>query len=323
MAIMRRFLRCLPAWMVLASAVAFGGCSIHPIPDDLSYYRTEDIVRNVRCEAKEAVRGRIQLALLERGLDHIDPEKVLSDARNFEIIKRTDPELAQRFLAYGASTIAYKFTFDILEINDNSGSVTFELPFTTGDFTLGLSGGLNKQRKGKRTFRTVEKFKDLIFLNCSNWEQPNGNMVYPLTGSIGVDRIINTFIDVAQLGGAKEQFTDTITFTTYLRGKINPTLVLAPVVDQFRVTKAALSLESSRNDMHTVLVSLAFPDFKKVGAMSALQPDRIDAIAQELKNKAVINLCIADGEAREEQFGMLRDWSPRQYCRLNDDLPPY
>ena len=39
-----------------------------PMPDDVSIYSTEEIVRNVRCEAKEAVRQRIQEALFEAGI---------------------------------------------------------------------------------------------------------------------------------------------------------------------------------------------------------------------------------------------------------------
>lgn len=319
---MMRFIRRLPKWAVLASAGAFASCSLHPIPDDVSHYSTEEIVRNVRCEAKEAVRSRIQAALLERGLDYIHPEKVLSDA-NFAIIKRADPRLAETFLAYGASAIAYRFRFDIVEINDNSGSLTFKLPFVTGDFSLALSGGLKKERDGSRVFRTVEKFEDLIYLNCENWERPSRNLVYPLTGSIGMDKVINTFIDLAQQGGAKEQFTDTITFTTFLRGKVKPTLVLQPVVDQFRLTNADATFESSRKDVHEVIVSLAFPDFKRVAALRAFSPKMLFPLAQEMRNKAMIDLCIADGEAREDRFGILRDISPRAYCRINDDLPPY
>ena len=115
-------------WAVAIAATSLTGCSIHPIPDDVSHYSTEEIVRNVRCEAKQAVRDRIELGLLKFGLVNINPEKVLVDKKSFDIIRRTDRELAEKFLAYGASTITYDFEFIINENNDKDGAVTFGLP---------------------------------------------------------------------------------------------------------------------------------------------------------------------------------------------------
>src|SRR4029079_16153367 len=94
--------------------------------------------------------------------------------------------------------------FDIIEDNNNNGSVTLAAPFTNGQFSLAIGGTLNKEREGHRTFTTGESFEKLVNLDCTNWMQPGRNIVYPLTGSIGMRRIINTFIDVAELGGGKE-----------------------------------------------------------------------------------------------------------------------
>ena len=312
-----------PVLTIAASAVALASCSTHPLPDDVSRYSTEDIVRNVRCEAKEAVRERIEQALLEVGLVGINPETVLADKRNFEIVKRANRQLAAKFIAYGASTITYKFDFDITENNDNSGSVTFAVPFTKGEFTLALGGKLNKERQGHRTFTTAESFEELVYLDCRNWLQPHRNFVYPLTGSIGMREVINAFIDVAELRGADKVFTDDIKFTTFVRGKINPALELTPVKNRFQVAAANANLESKRKDLHNVTVSLSFPDLKKVEAVRSLNTAMIPVIAAFTKERALINMCIADGEAREEKFGTLREISPKEYCLRNGELAPW
>jgi hypothetical protein len=150
-------------WAASVVAATLVGCSIHPIPDDVSRYDTADIVRNVRCEAKEAVRERIQQALYERGIYDADPEKVLKDPALFERIRRRDPRLATKFKAYGATTISYAFLFDITENNNNSGNVNFNMPFTPpgGSLSLLLNGQFNKTRHGVRQFGSTEKFQDL------------------------------------------------------------------------------------------------------------------------------------------------------------------
>jgi hypothetical protein len=296
---------------------------LHPIPDDVSPYSTEDIVRNVRCEAKEAVRERIERALLRVGLHGMDPERVLEPG-NLEVIKRTDMELAKTFAAYGGSSIAYRFEFTITENNDKNGSVTFKVPFVGGDFSLKLNADkLNKQRKGVRVFHSYEAFADLVHLDCDHWQQPPRNIAYPLTGSIGMGRIMNAFIDVSELKGGENSFIDDITFTTFVRGAVKPVLVLEPVINQFRVVAAQAQLENNRQDIHRVTVAFAFPDFKKVETGRALTARSIARLAVESTERVLINMCIAEGEAREDQFGVLREISPRDYCYRNGPIAPW
>src|SRR6476659_8932002 len=55
-------------------AAGLGGCSLYPIPDDVSPYSTERIVRYARCEIKQAV------------LDHmVDRKLITSDNNEAEI----------------------------------------------------------------------------------------------------------------------------------------------------------------------------------------------------------------------------------------------
>ena len=51
----------------------------------------------------------------------------------------------------------------------------------------------------------------------------------PLTGSIGVGRVVETFIDIDLQGGAKDNFVDTLTFTTSVSGGADAAVKLDPV----------------------------------------------------------------------------------------------
>lgn len=308
---------------VAVVAASLAGCSIHPIPDDVSRYSTEEIVRNVRCEAKEAVRERIEQGLHRIDLSDITPDTVLKNKADFERIRRRDPEVAAKFVAYGASNIAYEFDFMIDENNDNTGSVTFNLPFVdSSGFTLGLDGAAKKARSGHRKFTTVEKFSELVELRCPrDWVPPDRNLAYPLTGSIGVARIMKTFIEVSELGGGKGDFSDTIKFTTELSGSVKPTLELKPVVDRFRVIKADGNFGSGRKDVHQVTVTLSFPDLKKALALRSISPNMALEMSEDTKARALENICIATALSREERFGTLRLMPPEYYCRQQGVAP--
>lgn len=331
---MLKFLAEVRKCALAASATMLAGCSIHPIPDDVSRYATEDIVRHVRCEAKDAVRDEIRKALIEHNLGDtgIEADKVLAPG-NFELIRRRDPKLAAKFLGYGASTITYDFEFTITETNNKSGTLAFAVPFVnSAGFTLGLDGGLDKTRNAIRKFRTMETFKELDELPCeeaanrrrpsarqhADVRLPDPNPVYPLTGSIGVRRIMRTFIKVSELGGGEGDFTDTITFTTVLHGNVNPKLVLAPVTDRFRMVSAEGHFDNSRTDMHKVIITMAFP---KIPAVVAGQlragPSILPAVSADTEIRARISRCIASAEARENEFGTLRMIPPQEYCQRN------
>ena len=316
----RHTMRKLPQpskWMIFVATASLAACSIHPIPDDVSRYSTEEIVRNVRCEAKEAVRQRIMLGLHKAGLDGINPDTVLVNKSDFAKIQRAAPDLAKKFVAYGASTIAYTFDFMIDETNDNSGAVGFNIPFGSGgNFSLGLDGGLHKARTGHRNFKTVEHFSDLVRLDCDIWARPDRNFVYPLTGSIGVAKIIDTFINVSELGGGQGDFSDTITFTTRIHGSVKPELVLEPVANRFRLVSANADLGSERKDVHEVTIALSFPeiDLRRVHSGRAVRASLAE-LSDDARVRALENMCITNARSREDRFGTLRLTAPEEYCR--------
>lgn len=285
------------------------GCSVHPIPDDITHYSTRDIVWHVRCEGKQAVRDRIG-AVLRRDprLADIVPDDILKP-RELSRIRRANPELAAKFQNYMNSAIAYNFEFTINENNTGSASAGLFVPFFSGgSLGAGAGGGIEKTRTGERRFNMEEKFWELVKLDCKHFNEPNPNLVYPMTGSIGMARIMDTFIDLTEMGGGKNSFTDTITFYTKLDGSANANLVLLPVTNQFRVIAAQGNLSTYRSDQHKLTVSLAFP----LEDLRGESDDRAGEI------RALENLCIARAEQREDENDTLRLYPPELYCRRSE-----
>jgi len=64
-------------WVGCIFAAGLSGCSIYPIPDDVSIYSTEQIVRYARCEMRSAILGYMK-----------DKEIIPSTADEKEIAKR-------------------------------------------------------------------------------------------------------------------------------------------------------------------------------------------------------------------------------------------
>src|SRR5262245_44564131 len=196
------------------------GCSIHPLPDDVSRASTYDIVQKVRCEAKAAIEE------YGRGFTN--------------------------------ASIVYNFTFNINEHNDASAGLTLLDPFKSGTFSLTGSAGSNRIRDGFRNFELLDSFDDLRKLNCTRDRE--AHWVYPLTGDVGMYEAVATFIRLQKAddpGGTRVfTFADTLTYTTTWTGGVNASLTLAPVRDRFRVTAANAGLTNSRSDTHNVVIAM-------------------------------------------------------------------
>ena len=222
------------------------GCSAVPIQDDVTRKSTFDIVQQIRCEARKAV----------------------------EHVRGNLPNAA----------IAYEFTFDITEGNNVMAGATGMVPWVSpAMFSLAGSTGINGTRETNRNFRTVDTFTDLMNIpwhECSG-DAPARNLIYPISGDIGMEEVVRTFIKLSRIddsatpltpgapgtGGTAPTATaagtdlftmaDTLVFTTTLTAGLTPTLTLSPISQQFRLTSANASLQAGRTDMHTVVVALA------------------------------------------------------------------
>src|SRR5260370_42701367 len=64
----------------LAASALMSGCAIHPLPEDVTGVSTYHIVRQIRCEARDAIRKTI-IVWLGR-LDHPLPQKLALQYEN-------------------------------------------------------------------------------------------------------------------------------------------------------------------------------------------------------------------------------------------------
>ncbi len=213
---------------VLALLPLLVGCSIHPLPDDLSRKSTYDIVQKIRCEAKAAVTNYGQKL---------------------------------------NSAIVYAFYFNINEHNDASAGFTLTNPLAgaASSFDLTANGLAGTIRDGRRSFEVLDTFDDLRKMNCSRDREVN--WVYPLTGDVGMYDSVATFIRIQQAAGPDGvdeagkpkvfTFADTLTYTTTFTGGATAKVALAPFTDQLRLTAASSGLSGSRMDVHKVTVTMA------------------------------------------------------------------
>jgi hypothetical protein len=214
------------------------GCSTYPLPQDVSRRNTYDIVEKLRCEAQGGLRAGLKEVLGTHQTSH-------------------------RFLT--DTFVGYDFIFEITEDNNaTAGKLEFDRPaFTKGSsFSLDFSASASLQRKNKRDFRIIESLAQLNKANCSA-DAGRKNWVYPITGAVGLDEVVQTYIRLEKLTSFKVRnndpivFSDKLDFTTDLGAGATPELTLATVVGNLRLSKASLFGQAKRKDIHSVTVAIA------------------------------------------------------------------
>jgi hypothetical protein len=223
-------------WGIAAIAPMLVGCTAVPREENVTRKSTVAIVKQVRCEAKQAV--------LDYAYHYKDPTP-------FDI-------------NYKTASIAYDFTFDVTEDNKAGADATWRLPYTLGAgdfFSLFANGHFDRNRFTHRNFRIIDSFEELYHTDCSKVSPQPENLIYPISGEIGMYEVIKTFIKLQQIANPKagEVFTysDTLTFNTFLSAGVQPSLVVSPFPDRFRLASANGDFSASRRDIHEVVVSMA------------------------------------------------------------------
>src|SRR5262245_57594363 len=183
----RLVLRTIGCCGVVALAVALFGCSVHPLPQDVSYASTVDIVRRIRCEAKEGLDATLEKAASQGAANMKHVETIID-----------------------GTTIGFEFKFVIRENNKAEGG---QLVFTREgakpgeSFEIILDASLNgahgpdeNTRKNTRIFRVVDDLRELRDARCGRRAMSAGpNLLYPITGSTGMAEVVRTYIELETL----------------------------------------------------------------------------------------------------------------------------
>jgi hypothetical protein len=194
------------------------GCAIHPLPEDVSGVKTYYIVRQIRCETREAIKEQVLREVTRLATASSDPIAIrLLNQYNLDpdaiwtfdpkVFSGTDYVQVRNYfnLIYSAG-IAYNFDLTMSEQN-NIGTVFDLLGPWAPKFTLGVSADFNRQRSNERTFTVTDTFGKLMtgFYPVRGHAYCDGfiaqdNYVYPITGHIGINKTVFDFFEVSIFG---------------------------------------------------------------------------------------------------------------------------
>lgn len=326
-------------WIVLTGiSLLSAGCALHPLPDDVTGVSTYDIVRNIRCEARDAVRDKIILFL---GQVEGDPAatkyaQLLKDNRELWL-KFNDhwfsPPVTAMLQRFEGSAIAYNFNLDMTEINNFDPKVDLAsanpIPFST--FTSAVTGGVDHTRENARTFTITDIWASLIRVDevyCQPFAHVR-NYMYPITGKIGVDEMVDTFVVLSLFAnlapaasGKPPTMADDLKFTTMLSFGATPTITFTPFKTGLSVADASLGVTLSRRDLHEVTVGLSLP----LPATSKSKPNELlvtaaggpaqQAAAQAVEQR-IYGLNSA-GEGSSLSHNRRVKWESRQYREVRN-----
>ena len=115
-------------------------------------------------------------------------------------IKANQPSLKAQLDKYEQVGAAYDFDFNILEHNHLEASLGFKNPLTSSAFDLSAGGAVDASRRGQRTFKAQETFGQLVLRDhfCGEVEPRDENLAYPVTGSIGLRKVVETFVEISE-----------------------------------------------------------------------------------------------------------------------------
>jgi hypothetical protein len=271
----RVYANCLALCISLAAA----GCAIHPLPEDVAGAPTYVIVRQIRCETRQAIIDNALGWLISD--NKVDPvsRQIGLEFRNGRPIQQFSPKLFKGEVAailsvFYDSGVAYTFDLDMSELNNFDPQVDLLKPFTHSKFTMGIKGTFDRKRENERLFSVTDSFSGLIKMPdayCTDQTVPRSyivaeNYIYPINGKIGIKRMIQDFIELTLfggLGGSKDKPTgpptlvDQLSFTTEISGTVTPTITFSPLGTGLSVADASLSTSVDRKDLHKVTVGLA------------------------------------------------------------------
>jgi hypothetical protein len=202
----------------------FSGCAIHPVPEDVTGLDTGDIVKQIRCETRDAARA-VVIRYLKRRATELNDQLAGDLAQQFEanpgLMDDFDPQKAFRdphykqvqnvFEVIYSAGVAYNFQLTMTEDNNLSPANANFLGAWAATFTLGLAGDFNRTRDNVRTFTITDTIGFLLRnLNakdfaggqyCDGHVAWGPNYIYPIAGRIGIYNTVYTFFELTFYDG--------------------------------------------------------------------------------------------------------------------------
>jgi hypothetical protein len=297
--------------LTIVGLISLGGCSIYPLPEDVTGFQSKHIVRMTRCQARDAVRAEIQRTLaawesvvVYKRMTGGEMARWLADnPDNYHGLRLSDfsPQAARLYKFYGDTRISYDFTIDSSEMNAAGFDLSLLRTFTRGSDLFGIKLQNERTRQVKRQFRNYDSFDNLARGLPPNYcdGMPTGpNWVHPSTGVSKIATLIREFVDQNQrenLGSASDplnaEMNDTIVFTTKAIGNFDPTWSRDAIPGAFVPSEISVTADNHRLDVHTIIVLIQLPNqrdkillFDAEGHISAIGKNTIDAKFREIRD---------------------------------------
>ena len=162
------------------------------------------------------------------------------------------------------------------ENNNNDASLDLLGGIPTSGRFFGFSSKFDLARQNTRIFTTADTLgkmaAELDDQYCSKKYIVSENIVYPLTGKIGIETVLQQFVQMAIFdgltGNGKDDFTkpkgpaqmsEGLQFTTTLNLSATPKVVFAPATHDLHVLDASFTAQAIRADLHTLTIGLYVP----------------------------------------------------------------
>jgi hypothetical protein len=283
----------------LLTVLCLSGCAIHPLPENFSGVSSDQMARQIRCETRDAVMDSIVGYLTAPGSRdprnkvHVDDnsanigEDLQNGVRSFRTFKPAQLSgYAKEVVGLIWSTgVAFNYNLQMTENNNNDASLDLLGGIPTSGRFFGFSSKFDLARQNTRIFTTADTLgkmaAELDDQYCSKKYIVSENIVYPLTGKIGIETVLQQFVQMAIFdgltGNGKDDFTkpkgpaqmsEGLQFTTTLNLSATPKVVFAPATHDLHVLDASFTAQAIRADLHTLTIGLYVP---KAGELDAIR----------------------------------------------------
>jgi hypothetical protein len=286
---------------VTMASCTLAACAIHPLPEDVANIPTYTIVRQIRCEARQAVIDSLfrYLTSPQNLGEHLDVHSYKVGRQAYADYK-DDPDSITKFkparlTGFASSVvgllyhtgIAYNFDLTGLEINNIDATANFIRPKPVSSLlTLGLGANFDRQRQNDRSFTITDNFGELVSKVHANYctnHIATANYVYPIAGRVGIDRVIHDFLFLTLFANLSGKSKDVITasgpptmveqlqFVTTIGGSATPKITFMPTGGAFQLGDVSLPVSASRKDTHQLTIGLYLDQtaVKQIGRVRA------------------------------------------------------
>ena len=274
--------RSMPLLFVFLLGALVSGCSVYPLPEDVTGYESRHLLRVVRCQARDALRHKykkIWLEFKDRPIYEGKTGRELGewldeDTRRYKTLRwdKFSPYAAPTFKALAYTSINYDFTIDSSENNAAGIDLALLRGVAGGTSTIGITAKNDRTRQVKRVFRNYDDFTSLLIglrSDYCNGVPETINALYPAAGLTRINTLIEDFIEQNQDDnlGSKEraedaEMSDTITFSTKFVGNFDPGITKPAALGGYVPSSLKLTADNYRLDIHTIIILIRLPHDK-------------------------------------------------------------